>query len=78
MADILTYPSGERVLKGDRIRYAGHPGVVEFLPDPADPETAWYAEQGGVCMIRTDAYGPILFHSTHDDEDLEFVSRSDV
>jgi hypothetical protein len=77
MADSLTYPSGERVLKGDRIRYAGSAGVVEFLPDAADPKTAWYAEQGGACMIRTEAYGLILFHSTHDEEDLEFVSRSD-
>jgi hypothetical protein len=44
-AVFLTYASGEPVLQGDRILYAGKPGVAEFLADSADHETAWYVER---------------------------------
>jgi len=73
----LTYPSGEPVMKGDRIRYHGEPGQVEFIADAADPDTAWYvAEFGGGCMIAAEGFGSVFLDSTADDEDLELVSRA--
>jgi hypothetical protein len=74
---VLTYPSGEPVLKGDRIRYADKPGFVEFVADAADLETAWYVEEfGGGCMINAEGFGSVFLDSTSDQEDLEFVSRA--
>jgi hypothetical protein len=68
------------VQRGDRIRYAGHAGQVEFVADPAAPDssTEWYVkEHGGGCMITTEKFGSIFLHSISDDEDLEFVSRAE-
>jgi hypothetical protein len=76
---VFLYPSGETVKRGDRIRYAGHPGEVEFVADPNTPDssTAWYVtEHGGGCMITTLQFGSIFLNSTSDEEDLEFVSRA--
>lgn len=73
----LTYPSGEPVLKGDRILFHGEPGEVEFVADAADPHTAWYvAELGGGCMITAKGFGSVFLRSTADNEELEFVSRA--
>lgn len=73
----LTYPTGELVQKGDRIRYGGSEGVVEFIAFDDDPETDWYAERfGGGCMIHTEAFGSIFLRSTDDKEDLELLSRA--
>jgi len=72
------YSSGEAVQRGDRIRYAGYSGEVEFVADPDAPssDTAWYIEEfGGGCMIVTEKFGCVFLHSTSDNEDLEFVSR---
>jgi hypothetical protein len=66
------------VRKGDRIRYAGESGEVEFVvdPDAVDATTAWYAKQFGAgCMIVTKKWGSILVHEAEQEEDLEFVSR---
>ena len=73
-----TYASGENVRQGDRIRFAGESGEVEFVADPdvVDATTAWYVEQFGAgCMITTEKFGSIFLHATEHDEDLEFVSR---
>ena len=74
----LAYLSGEPVMKGDRIRYHGEPGEVEFIADGTDPETGWYAQQFGVgCMITATRFGSVFTHPrTADWEDLEFVSRA--
>jgi hypothetical protein len=75
-----TYASGEIVRKGDRIRYAGERGEVEFVADPdvLDAATAWFVEQFGAgCMITTQKWGSIFLNATEQEEDLEFVSRSE-
>jgi len=74
----LRYASGEIIAKGDRIRYGGELGEVEFVADPDAPneETDWYVQEyGSGCMILTKAWGRILLHKTEEDVDLEFLSR---
>lgn len=75
------YQSGEELRKGDRIRYAGQPGSVQFVITEAtgDPALDWYLQEypGGGVMIDTEAYGPVFFNSIENEEDLEFVSRAD-
>lgn len=73
----VTYPSGEIIQKGDRIRYGGGSGIVEFVADPevSDPETADFVEQSGGCMILTERFGSIFLEAPQDDGALEFVSR---
>jgi hypothetical protein len=64
--------------RGDRVRYAGEDGAVEFVADRdvVDPAAAWYVEQfGGGGMIVTQKFGSIFLDSTVDEEELEFVTR---
>ena len=66
----LTYASGETLRKGDRIRYAGALGEVEFVADPnvVDDSIAWYVEHFGAgCMITTDKWGSMFLHATEGD-----------
>lgn len=74
----LTYANGEPVKKGDRIRYMGEPGYVEFVADATDPDTTWYVEQfGGGCMIVAETFGSVFIDTgqlAH--ADLEFVARA--
>ena len=72
------YMSGEVIEPGDRIRYAGEPGEVEFVVDhgAVDEATAWYLEEHGPgCMIKTLRWGSIFLHATEEEEDLELVAR---
>jgi hypothetical protein len=74
----FVYASGESIRKGDRIRYAGGSGVVEFAADPelADPETAYYVDEfGGGCMLLTEKFGRVFVEKAEEDEALEFVAR---
>ena len=68
------YASGEEVLPGDRVRYAGDLTEVEFVADPATAPDDWYVKEfgGGVMLRWMDA---TFLPSTSDNEDLEFVSR---
>jgi hypothetical protein len=75
----LRYVSGEAVQTGDRIRYAGGDGVVEFVavPGAADPETDYYVEEfGGGCMLLTEKFGRVFLSTTEEDGDLALVSRA--
>ena len=74
----FSYRSGQIIQRGDRIRYAGGSGVVDFVADGdvADPETAYFVEEfGGGCMILTERFGRVFVERPEDEEDLEFVSR---
>jgi hypothetical protein len=74
----LTYASGETVLKGGRVRYAGKTGAVEFVAQDDDPDTSWYVKQfGGGCMIAVEPFGRIFLESTADDEHLELLGRAE-
>jgi hypothetical protein len=72
------YQSGEQIRSGDRIEYAGAPGVVEFVVTGAsdDPSMNWYIEKfpSGGFMIVTAKHGSIFMSEA--DEDLDFVSRA--
>jgi hypothetical protein len=73
----FTYLSGQPVLKGDRIRYHGEPGEVEFIAEVGDPDTSDLVEQsGGGCMIIAAGFGRVFVHDPDNDEDLELVSRA--
>ena len=74
------YSSGDVILKGDCIRYAGGDAVVEFVADPdvSSPEADDYVDEfGGGCMILTERFGRVFVDAPHDDEALEFVSRAE-
>jgi len=72
------YQSGEEILAGDRIRYAGAAGIVEFVTDPVSPDHTWYVEQyGGGCMLQVAPFGSLFLNAPQEDEDLEFVGRSE-
>jgi hypothetical protein len=73
----FSYLSGEPVMMGDRIRYHGEPGEIEFIAEASDPDTADFVEQfGGGCMIMATGFGSVFVHHPDSDEDLEFVSRA--
>ena len=73
----ITYASGEIIQKGDRVRYAGGSGIVEFVADPevSDPETADFVDQPAGCMILTEKFGNIFLDAPQDDGALQFVAR---
>ena len=74
----LTYLTGETIEKGDRIRYAGGNGIVDFVAEPgvADPATDFYTEEyGGGCMLLTEKFGTVFVQAPENEEGLEFVAR---
>jgi hypothetical protein len=80
----FTYRSGEIVMQGDRVTYAGHPGEVEFVVDPRGSaedcqveQYDWYMETfgGGVMILEPKVFGRLFLDTTSDEEDLKFVSR---
>ena len=74
-----SYPSGEPIEAGDRIRYHGEQGYVEFVvAERGDPAFDWYRDQfpGGGAMIVADGFGSV-FLGVEDVGDgfLELVAR---
>lgn len=69
----FVYPSGEEIRPGDRIRYAGGPGVVEFVSMKGETPDEWRGVVEAGFMISTSAYGSVFLPAA--DEDLELVSR---
>src|SRR5574340_690277 len=57
----FSYPSGEAVQAGDRIKYHGESGQVEFVVSrpQGDPAHDWYLQEfpGGGIMIRAAGFG---------------------
>ena len=80
-ADRFRYMSGELVRKGDRIRYHGEPGEIEFVADrlTGNQETDWFVEEfGGGIMLNARGFGAVFLEADQiaDDDWLEFVSRA--
>lgn len=75
----FSYPSGEEIRAGDRIKYHGESGEVEFVVSrpQGDPARDWYLQEfpGGGIMIRAAGFGNVFLTGTRED-DLEFVSRA--
>ncbi|HKW99363.1 MAG TPA: hypothetical protein VJN43_16605 [Bryobacteraceae bacterium] len=73
----LKYASGEEIQAGDRVRYHGETGRIEFIAKAGDPETRWYVERfGGGCMVQAQGFGRVFLSSSATEEDLEFVGRA--
>ena len=73
------YRSGEKVNKGDIVRYHGELGSIEFVVEGKTGDLAldWYLDkypEGGF-MITAKNFGRVFLSSYDIDEDLLFVSR---
>jgi hypothetical protein len=76
----LKYTAGEDIKAGDRIRYDGEVGHVEFLvtEKTGDPAQDWFMNEfpdGGV-MIWAEGFGSVFLETDQIDDDLELVSRA--
>jgi len=77
MAPIIPrYLTGQKILKGDRIKYVGEDGIVDFVitDKAADWESYWNKLGQGV-MLKVPSFGRV--YVPFDDEDLEFASRNE-
>ncbi len=78
----LKYNSGQEIMKGDRVIYAGDPGVVEFIADPLvpDTDTRWYVETygQGIMISEPRRHGSVFSSDPESDDELEFVSRASI
>ena len=77
----LLYASGDEVKPGDRIRYHGETGDIEFLiPDATgDPSMDWFLEEfpGGGVMVTATGFGRVFVAAADIDEDLELSARTE-
>lgn len=76
----ILYSSGEEVLVGDVIEYAGDRATVELvvLRRTGEPGNDWHIDETGPgVMIQTPRFGRIFLQADQvaEDEDLGFVSR---
>jgi len=75
------YQTGEDIRKGDFVLFHGEPGRIELAVEIlGNPETDWFIrEYGGGVMILEGIAGRTFIAADHlpDNDDLEFVSRSD-
>jgi hypothetical protein len=78
----LKYLSGEEIKKGDHVLFHGEPGQIELVASElGDPETDWFMlEYGGGVMVLERVSGRTFIPADQldDDEDLEFVSRTET
>jgi hypothetical protein len=81
MVASLRYDTGNEVRPGDRIRYQGQPGVVNFvaLEKTGDPSIDWYIDEfrGGGFMIDANAFGHVFVSSRDIRDHVEFIGRAD-
>ena len=78
----FTYSTGQEARTGDRIKYHGEMGTVEFvaLGETNDPNIDWYIQQyppGGI-MISAESFGSVFLPVGDEHEDLDFVSRKET
>lgn len=73
------YPSGDDVREGDRVRYHGEGGTVDFVvvENVGDPSLDWYVEKfpGGGVMITAETFGSVFLSPTDIAEHLELITR---
>lgn len=76
----LIYYSGETIQAGDRVRYHGEKGYVDFVvTEESGNETYdWSVEEypGGGVMIVAEGFGNVFIDAAQLDDFLEFVGRS--
>lgn len=76
------YLSGDEVQVGDRIRFHGEDGIVEFTvyEKVGNPEFDWYLEQhpeGGLMIIAKN-FGRVFLTPVSIDERVDFVARREA
>lgn len=75
----LTYESGEDIQAGDRIRYHGEQGIVDFVVTHAsgDERLDWFLQEypGGGVMIVAAGFGNVFLGVDDLGDFLEYVSR---
>jgi hypothetical protein len=77
MQKAWVYPSGEEVRAGDRIRYCGEEGVVDFVVSEStgDSDRDWFMDEyGGGVMIMAAGFGSVFISDA--DDQLELVARA--
>jgi len=74
----LRYVSGEEILVGDHVLYAGEPGVIEIVADPENPtsETDWYIQEFGRGVMIGDLKSLGRLYTKPDDR-LQFARRAE-
>jgi hypothetical protein len=80
MVAVHHYPSGDAIRSGDRVRFRGSEGIVEFvvLERVGDAARDWYLDEfGGGVMISAEGLGAVFLGPDDLDQDLEFISRSE-
>ena len=72
----MNYQSGEEIRIGDKVRYHGEPGEIEFIVEEL-PGDDWYVKEfgRGVMVIEPKVFGRVLISDPENDEDLILVSR---
>jgi hypothetical protein len=78
----LCYQSGEEIRQGDRVEYAGHAAIIEYVADgtSSESEAGWNLEANGAGVMVVELQ-PVLFgrlYLTQPElaDDLLFVSRA--
>ena len=73
----LLYESGQAIMAGDKVRYQGELGEIEFVVEQASsqPETDWYFRTlgSGVMIAEPKVFGHV--YVTECDARLVFVAR---
>ncbi len=74
---IPAYPSGEEIIIGDKIKFSGEEGQVEFVVTANYPnwDTYWKDLGQGV-MLAVPSFGSV--YAPFNDGDLEFISRANT
>jgi hypothetical protein len=74
----MKYQSGEEIRQGDKVRYDGELGEIEFVAEEGDPAMDWYIKEcggPGVMVIEPKVFGRVYISDTENEEDLILVSR---
>ena len=69
------YSSGEIIIRGDRIKYNGENGEVDFIITEESPDwdSYWHNLGEGV-MLKVPSFGSV--YVPFSDEELDFISRN--
>lgn len=70
------YSTGETIFSGDRIKYNGEMGEVDFIiTRKSNDWNTYWKELGEGVMLKVPSFGSV--YVPFSDEDLEFISRKD-
>jgi hypothetical protein len=74
--NIPRYSTGQSIHSGDLIKFSGEDGIVDFvITDQSPGWDSYWKELGQGIMLKVPSFGTV--YVSFDDENLEFLSRSD-